>query len=226
MTAVVVSASLLAGCQWPRDVDGTLERVSGETLRVGVSEADPWVRLEGSEPSGVEVELVRRLARELDAAVEWVEGSTAELVEGLERGALDVAVAGFTADEPWTQKVTFTRPYLHTRTVVAVPPGSARVDSVEGVEVAVERNSEHMGLVLDEDGRPRVVDDPGTAKGPVVFENWRVADLALEASAVMLHQDERVMAVRMGENAWLTTVERFLMGHEQADIADLARDAA
>ncbi len=90
----------------------------------------------------------------------------------------------------------------------------------------MERNSEHMGLVLDEDGRPRVVDDPGTAKGPVVFENWRVADLDLEASAVMLHQDERVMAVRMGENAWLTTVERFLMGHEQADIADLARDAA
>ncbi len=74
MTAVVVSASLLAGCQWPRDVDGTLERVSGGTLRGGVSEADPWVRLEGSEPSGVDVELVRRLARELDAAVEWVEG--------------------------------------------------------------------------------------------------------------------------------------------------------
>ena len=50
--------SLAAGCQFPRDPEGTLDRVEGGTLRVGVVEDPPWVELGGREPGGVEPEIV------------------------------------------------------------------------------------------------------------------------------------------------------------------------
>jgi polar amino acid transport system substrate-binding protein len=63
----------VCACQFPADTDGTLDRVRGGTLRVGVTPANPFVILaDRSEPQGVEVELVKRFARGLGARVEWV----------------------------------------------------------------------------------------------------------------------------------------------------------
>jgi hypothetical protein len=68
-----LAAVAVVGCQFPADPDGTLERVrgGGTPLRVGVSEHDPWVRLDGGEPGGIEPELVRRFAATIDARIEW-----------------------------------------------------------------------------------------------------------------------------------------------------------
>ena len=79
---------LCCGCQIPQDTDGTLDRVKGGTVRVGVSESDPWVIFEpgATEPSGgVEVKLIRRFASGLDARIEWVQGSEEELVDAIRR---------------------------------------------------------------------------------------------------------------------------------------------
>lgn len=60
------------GCGLPRDPEGTLERVSGGTLRVGVAGHEPWVVLEGSEPTGIGSEIVKLLADEINAVIEWL----------------------------------------------------------------------------------------------------------------------------------------------------------
>jgi polar amino acid transport system substrate-binding protein len=53
LTVVLLLAAITAsGCQYPRDPDGTLNRVEGGAMRVGVTEADPWVVLEGASPRG------------------------------------------------------------------------------------------------------------------------------------------------------------------------------
>ena len=69
---LLLAAVLAVGCQYPRDPEGTLDRVRGGVMRVGVTHVDPWVKLDGGTPSGVEVELLERFARTIDAEVEWV----------------------------------------------------------------------------------------------------------------------------------------------------------
>ena len=109
---LAVAIALLGGCQYPRDVDGTLKRARGGVLRVGMSPADPWTALTGGTRAGVEVELVEAFARHLDAEVEWTDGGEEQLVEALHEGDLDLVVGGITAKTPWKKKhAAPTRPF-------------------------------------------------------------------------------------------------------------------
>lgn len=110
----LASVALLAGCSIsiPADPEGTLERVTNGTLRVGVSHHPPWVETpEGQEPQGKEPDLIRTFAAGLRAEVEWVENGEEQLFDALERGDLDVVIGGFTDQTPWTEYGAVTRPY-------------------------------------------------------------------------------------------------------------------
>lgn len=137
--ALVGAAALLPilgawGCGLPHDAAGTLERVRGGTLRVGYTVHPPWVMDGGARPTGIEPELVRRWARELDARVEWVQGSEAQLIPRLRRRELDLVIGGLAADSPWSGDVSFSQPYAEVRSgpdgtreahVIAVAPGES-----------------------------------------------------------------------------------------------------
>jgi polar amino acid transport system substrate-binding protein len=127
---------LLAGCglEIPTDPEGTLDRVSGGTLRAGISHNPPWTETgtgptstgpepagtgttpagTGIAPGGTEAELVRAFAAEHNARIEWVSGGESNLVRQLERGELDLVVGGLTKDSPWSKHAALTRPYLET----------------------------------------------------------------------------------------------------------------
>ncbi len=224
VVAVVVAAAVTA-CQWPRDPEGTLDRVRGGVLNVGVVDAPPWAESGGATPRGAEVELVNRLARQVGARVDWTEGSESEVVAALEHRAVDLAVGGLANDDPWSDKVTFSRVYLTTRALVAVPPEAGPPESIEGVDVAVERDAELIGLVREQDGVPKIVSDVGSARGPAAVPDWELGDLGFEETDVVLHETEHVLAVRHGENAWLSTVESFLLDQDPAELMDLLAEA-
>ncbi len=60
LTCLLVSACAVGCKDLPRDPEGTLNRVRGGRVRVGLVEHPPWVvRRSGGEPAGVEVELVK-----------------------------------------------------------------------------------------------------------------------------------------------------------------------
>src|SRR5688572_8261508 len=100
----------VSACQFPRDVEGTLDRVrDGGTLRVGVSENEPYVVLDRPRPSGVEVRLLEDFARGLGARVRYVRANEETLVEQLREGELDVVVGGITKRSPWKKEVAPTR---------------------------------------------------------------------------------------------------------------------
>lgn len=103
----------LAGCAgFPADPDGTLDRVSGGTLRVGISPNGDWTEItDEGEPSGVEVTLVEQFAESIDAEIEWMEGGEEALFTELEEGALDLVVGGFTDKTPWSTHAAITKPF-------------------------------------------------------------------------------------------------------------------
>lgn len=130
LTGVISSALIasLAACGIPRDPEGTLDRVRHGTLRVGVTHSDGWVRIDHphAQPRGCEPDLVRALARELEAEVTWTVGAESELLRRLRHHELDLVVGGLVDDTPWKPKVGLTDDYasdVHGKHVLAVPPG-------------------------------------------------------------------------------------------------------
>lgn len=214
LTAVLI-ALFMASCGLPRDPEGTLERVRGGSMRVGVSSSDPWTTWPGDEPSGVEVDLVEDFAADVDSEVVWVEGSEAEVIEALEVGELDLVIGGLTSTSPWSKTAALTHPYITTKVVVAVPEGPAIPNDIADLDVAVERGTAAAGILEKTDAHPVIVEDVASAEGPVAVENWLLDDLGLVETGVTLEETDHVMAVRMGENAWMTELESWVLERQE-----------
>src|SRR5688500_9905358 len=101
LCCICALALLLGACDaTPWDPEGTLDRVSGSIMRVGVTASEPWVSIESGDPTGVEVTLVQRFAESLDAEIEWVEGSEEELFGALKYGEIDLLIGGLSIRSP------------------------------------------------------------------------------------------------------------------------------
>lgn len=213
LTAVLGAAGALSGCQVPQDPDGTLDIVRDGTMRVGVTESDPWVDLaDPDDPKGVEPALVRRFAASLNAEIEWIDGSEEELMGALKEGQLDLVVGGLTRQTPWKKEAALTWPYLKTRLLVGAPPGASLPDDLGGVEVAFERGAEAGGLLERKtEARAVAVEELEAARGAAAADEWLLDDLGLRATGVELSEHDHVMAAPLGENAWLVELERFLL---------------
>jgi polar amino acid transport system substrate-binding protein len=189
-------------------------------MRVGIQDSEPWAVLVDGEAHGVEPRILEAFADELDAEIEWVPGSDEDLMGALHQREIDVVVGGITSTSPWVNEVTFTHPYLTTAVIVAAPE---LVEDIAGVEVAVEAGTEEAGLLEMTDARPIAVEDVMQAEGAVVIDNWLLDDLQLVDSGVRLREDDHVMAVQSGENAWIVRLERYLLSHE-AEIKSLLEE--
>ena len=119
----------IGGCDVPRDPEGTLGRVAGGTMRVGVAHpAD--LGPEEAAIARLERSLVQDFADQLKARIEWIAVTEGEGMERLHRHELDLLLAGLAKTTPWQKKVGLTRPFLETERggrkiqhVLAAPPG-------------------------------------------------------------------------------------------------------
>ena len=83
------------GLQVPADPEGTLDRISDGTLRVGVSHNPPWTAVQtGQDPAGREADLVRQFAADHGATIEWTAAGEESRMGRLERGELDLVIGG------------------------------------------------------------------------------------------------------------------------------------
>jgi polar amino acid transport system substrate-binding protein len=225
---LLLVALLAAGCEYPRDPEGTLDRVRGGVMRVGVTHVDPWVKLDGATPSGVEVELLQRFADTLDAEIEWVEGSESDLMEALHGRQLDVVVAGLTRRSEWQRVAALTRPFVSYEVVIAAPDEATAErlsEDLEGARIGVEAHSpEAAKLAEDTDAEVMPVDDIAAVDGPVAVPEYMLDDLGYVRTDAELDEHEHAMAVSMGENAFLVELERFLLDREAEAGALLERE--
>lgn len=137
----------LVGCtgHYPADPDGTLDRVSGGTLRVGVSHQPPWTDTTGEgnseqDPGGIEARLVQDYARSINAEIEWHAGGEEQLVMLLAESELDIVIGGLTDQSPWSSDAALTTTYAESigvdgstaKHVMAMPMGeNAFITSLE-----------------------------------------------------------------------------------------------
>lgn len=207
---LVAGVGILACDQVPRDPENTLDRARGGVLRVGVSEAPPWITGTDGPPGGLEAQLVREFAESIDAEVKWVRGAQEEHLEALEKFELDLVVAGLTAASPWKTRVGLTRPYLKERWFVGVPAGTAPPTELEGLEVAVPESGPAAAWVKKKGARPVPVDDLEKALGPIAAPEWRLHEMGYVATEHHLHTVKHVLAAPPGENGLLVRLEKLL----------------
>ena len=69
-------ALLTAGCNVPREQEGTLQRVLSSILRAGISDIPQWTYAGDGSPTAIDVRLLREMARDLKARMVWVQGSS------------------------------------------------------------------------------------------------------------------------------------------------------
>lgn len=128
---------LLLACEdYPRDPEGTWERIADRGVRIGVVDDIPSITPdslpEHLSPANEEVALVRRMIRDLRLEVAtWQTGPGDQLLGRLERFELDLVIGRYTAGSPWGRRVAFSRPWMTdftdgSRPVLALPPGENR----------------------------------------------------------------------------------------------------
>src|SRR3954468_18388754 len=113
--AALIFATGVSCSRLPKDQNGAMDRIrsSGE-IRVGLSEEEPFVKLsDEAEPTGVEVEIIKRFAESLGARPVWTRGGEERLVNALKHFQLDIVAGGMTASTPWSKHVGITAPYRH-----------------------------------------------------------------------------------------------------------------
>jgi len=205
----VLSLTTLA-CGLPRDPEGTLDRVRGGTMRVGVFERRPWTTLPTKGGAGgLEGALVAELARELGAKIEWVRATESQLLEALKMRELDLVIGGLTADSPWAQHVAFTKPFYTDTIVVGAPPGTRRLEKLDGQSVSFHAREPVIGgYVRKKGGVPRPVPELGQAQGLLAAPTWQLPSLAVGPAGITLHETHHVIAATPGENAWLMRIEQ------------------
>jgi len=197
------------GCsELPRDPHGSLDRVRGGTLRVGLVETPPWVVERDGQPAGAEVELVKRLAAELGATPQWVLGGSQSHMEALERCQLDLVIGGVTKDTPWKDRVGLAGPYFEDRVFVGVPDPAAR-EGLRGLSVRVKRGDVAAAYVRKKHAAPVEVSDLRGHAEPAAAPDWELEVLGLTPVGDELQTRKHVWAVPPGENAWIKHLEEF-----------------
>lgn len=147
----LVACWLLAGCSLgiPADPQGSLERIQGGQIRIGISPHSHLVELHGDQPpTGVEAELLAGFAASLDSSVLWVPGGEEELIGALENGELDVVAGGLTEDTPWVDKSAITRPYAQS-----AGPDGKKVGRVLAVRMGENALLSRLERYLDDRGQ-------------------------------------------------------------------------
>lgn len=122
VVSLCLAGAGLAGCDLPRDPEGTLESVKGRELRVGI--------LHGGADSAGDRPVAERLAASLGARAVYVEGDAHALFESLQHGGLHLVIGGVPRSTPFAPHLGLSKPVgpLHgsrevDERVLAVRPG-------------------------------------------------------------------------------------------------------
>jgi polar amino acid transport system substrate-binding protein len=210
----VLLTGVTACMQLPRDPERTLQTVQHtHRIRVGVVQNPPWIIRTSGDPVGVEAELVREFARSVSATPQWFWDGEDQELHALGEFGLDMVIADLDGKTPWAKTIGLTHPYLVEDFVVGLPPGQARLDSLQGTAVGFVGGDLPAAYLTKEGAHPSPVANLSSATGPVAGPEWLLRKSGFTLTRFSLYQRKHVIAVPPGENAWLKQLDDFLKQH-------------
>lgn len=201
---------VLQGCRYPQDVEGTLDKVRGGVLEVGVTENPPWVIRTDGGAEGLEPEIIRSLADQLNAEVRWHWGAESQLLRALEQLQLDLIIGGIAKNKWISMPAAPTKPYVKVRSTVGFPEGQTVPESLDGLTVGVLAIN-HLAKSLSEKGAvPEKRAEPQQPEGAFAGPGWWLKAHGYKTGPFKLATDKHVMLLPKGENAWMMVVQKHL----------------
>ena len=123
--AVLMVASLLAGCG-SKGNDGGLKTVeSGKLIMATNAAFPPYEYIEGNEIVGIDAEIAGAIAEKLGLELQIDDMEFDSIVESVKGGKADIGLAGMTVTEERKEVINFTASYATGVQVVIVTEGSA-----------------------------------------------------------------------------------------------------
>jgi len=198
--AIVVITSITAflhKVQFPKDAEDSLEKVRNHTIRVGFTNAAPWVYPSATRAQGIEAAIVSDFAKTLHAKTDWVEGTEEQLYTALKKNEIDILIAGITAKTPWKEEVGVTKPYLETEIVNGAPPSSAvnNSSSLEGQWVAVKKGTVQGYYVRKRKARVFYTERLPAHNRLCVGYNWQLDNWRLQNTGLTPAVDKRILII-------------------------------
>ena len=209
-TALLVVIGLgLSGCPYPKDMNDSLGIIRDGVLDVGVTENPPWVVRRGSDAYGVEPELIRGIAEQLNAEIRWHWGSEGELVAALEQFQVRLVVGGLTQPTALSKRAALTNAFFTSENRVGFQSYKAP-DSLENLEVGVDYISGLTRKLREKGAIPKYLDELPPTSLPLAAPVWMLQAYDLTPGTQILSEDKHVMALPKGENAWMLELQRYL----------------
>jgi polar amino acid transport system substrate-binding protein len=117
-----------------------LEKIksSGKIVVFTNANFPPFEYMKGKEVAGVDVELAKAIASELDVKLELKEADFDGLISSIAGGKGDVAISAITIDEAKKAEVDFSLPYIRSLQYLVLPKNSVicRMEDLAGKRVA------------------------------------------------------------------------------------------
>jgi polar amino acid transport system substrate-binding protein len=174
-----------------------------QKIRVGVSLFTPWALMDkNGELTGFEIEVANKLAREMGVETEFKIYSWTDLIPALNRGEIDVIIAGLGITPKRALQLNFTLPYAESG--VALATNTAMTKDIEDLR---ELNSPQIIVTA-------AAKTLGSDVAKMMFDN---ADLRIVATA-----DQAAQALLDGEaHAYVgSTVETAFLALDHPDKID------
>ena len=136
----------------------------------------PYEYYEGSEPTGIDVEIVKLIAGELGLEFQMEDMEFGAIITGVQQGKYDVGAGAITITEERKQNVNFTTPY-ETAIQQVVVLADSKLNSMEAIRAA---DGIVIGVQQDTTGHYYVQDDLCAGKNNTV-NPYPVAATAIQA---------------------------------------------
>lgn len=206
---VVTLVIFTGGCEgFPKDPNGTLEKARNNILKVGLTGYDAAADVP-AEPVSGQITFVRQFAREINAKIRWVKGSQGDITELLSHHELHMAIGGFTPDSPFKNEITLSKPYFAEKIKIA-GRGRAVPGRIKNEQVIVKDYI--TAMYVREKGAIPVISSAFSAPGNVLIaaRESELNKMGIQQDDRILHKLEYVVAIPMGENAFLIALEKFI----------------
>ncbi|WP_300435343.1 transporter substrate-binding domain-containing protein [Christiangramia sp.] len=129
---------VLAGCNFPKDPEESLEKATRDSLKVGVVNNLPYTYFDNGEASGTEIEFLKEFARSNKINISFIEGSESVLVDKLKNYRLHIVAGGFDKKTIWKKHAGTSATY-DSKHLFLIPKGENKL--LQQLETYIYQNT-------------------------------------------------------------------------------------